>query len=874
MKLFAQLLTLGLVGQGVVASNWFSKSIYNKWHETELERWLSDHDIPHPSPADRADLEKLVQENWNSKIVSPYSDWDTTQLKAYLSERSQEAADAAGASKDSLLETVRSYWYETEDKAEDAFSSVKDWIFDSWSDSQLKVFADKHGIPVPQPRKRDQLLQKIRYDYDTVAKKAGESISYPGNWLYETWTESDLKEWLDTHGIPAPQPQTRDKLIASVRRNSRLATLKAQSSMTEAQKQAQKAADSISDSIIANWDDSKIKEWADKNGVKVPQGSKHAELLAILRKHRAKLLDDTLSATAASGYGAATSKANNQWARATDDAQLKAQEAFDAAIAGWSETRLKARCCLKAYLDARGVPVPQNGRKDDLVAAVRKHSHKASTGNNAWTYDTWTYDNLKKWLSSTGDKQAKKAANKAGATRDDLVAAAQAYYSSASAASGASFATVTSYLAAATDSAKTSTFDTWSDSELKAYLDTFGVPVPQGSTTNELRAWARNQANWFRHGTTTPQGTLLAKLKETFDWAYNQVVVGVQNGINAAQYEGTKGQNRAKEAGTYAKDRAYEEKEKAKHRADDDVSLNLKTVVAASTTTNVDLTIGLTQSANLRTRRWNKLPTYAPPRTTTFVMEPPAKPQSALFQVYLRLRPPPVPNSLYPTLTTQERFVTVEESDEGAPTHITLNPPNDNRRRAVEKFAFTEVFEEEASQLDIFHGTGVIPLVEGVLAANGGDGRDGLLATLGVTGSGKSHTILGSRSQRGLTQLALDLLFRSISNNILDPNTTYSLHNSVAASDPSEAQVLSSQGFLDIIYGDQSGASRATSRAATPMRVHTPFHIPGSFPRASHSPVPEKSFYPILPRLSSRAGSPQSQGLARALTQPEPHRAQ
>ena len=55
----------------------------------------------------------------------------------------------------------------------------------------------------------------------------------------------------------------------------------------------------------------------------------------------------------------------------------------------------------------------------------------------------------------------------------------------------------------------------------------------------------------------------------------------------------------------------------------------------------------------------------------------------------------------------------------------------------MEKFAFTKVFEEEASQLDIFHGTGVIPLVEGVVAAKGGDGRDGLLATLGVTGSGK-----------------------------------------------------------------------------------------------------------------------------------------
>lgn len=67
------------------------------------------------------------------------------------------------------------------------------------------------------------------------------------------------------------------------------------------------------------------------------------------------------------------------------------------------------------------------------------------------------------------------------------------------------------------------------------------------------------------------------------------------------------------------------------------------------------------------------------------------------------------------------------------PTHITIHPPSDSRKRAVEKFAFTKVFEEEAAQLDIFKGTGVIPLVEGVLH----EGRDGLLATLGVTGSGK-----------------------------------------------------------------------------------------------------------------------------------------
>ena len=105
----------------------------------------------------------------------------------------------------------------------------------------------------------------------------------------------------------------------------------------------------------------------------------------------------------------------------------------------------------------------------------------------------------------------------------------------------------------------------------------------------------------------------------------------------------------------------------------------------------------------------------------------------SLFQVFLRLRP-----AQSGAATAAERFLNVEEAlpDLSYPTHITLNPPND-RRRAIEKFHFTQVFEEDASQLGVFDSTGVVPLVEGVLAPRGGDGTDALLATLGVTGSGK-----------------------------------------------------------------------------------------------------------------------------------------
>jgi hypothetical protein len=106
------------------------------------------------------------------------------------------------------------------------------------------------------------------------------------------------------------------------------------------------------------------------------------------------------------------------------------------------------------------------------------------------------------------------------------------------------------------------------------------------------------------------------------------------------------------------------------------------------------------------------------------------RPSSALFDVFLRLRPSDV---------ERERFLDVDRNTHSAaPTHITIKPPvDDKRKRAVERFGFTRVFEEDAGQLDLFSGTGAVSMIEGVLGARGREGRDGLLATLGVTGSGK-----------------------------------------------------------------------------------------------------------------------------------------
>ena len=253
-----------------------------------------------------------------------------------MSLKGQQAKKGTEKKKDSLIAQVKSYWFDTEDSVSNSYANIRDWIFDryevtakslnlavrwltacSWTDSQLKAFCDRHNIPVPQPRIRDNLLKSARENYQTVANKLGEATSYPGNWLYESWSESDLKAWLDERGYPAPQPTTRDKLIASIRRNSRLASLNMNAAASSASASAAAAKQSLSDALFDSWSDSQLKEWADKNGVKVPQGSKRNELIALARKHSAKLTGDNVASSASSYYGAATSSAGNEYAQAT-----------------------------------------------------------------------------------------------------------------------------------------------------------------------------------------------------------------------------------------------------------------------------------------------------------------------------------------------------------------------------------------------------------------------------------------------------------------------------------------------------------------------------------------------------------------------------
>jgi len=201
--------------------------------------------------------------------------------------------------------------------------------FFSWTESQLKAFLDYHQIPNPTPRTRDSLLQTARSNYQSAAKKAGETADYPGDWLYQSWSESDLKQWLDERGVPVPQPSSRDKLIASIRRNSHTASNSARDQLSSASASASGAQQSLSQQLLDSWSDSQLKEWFDKNGINVPQGSKRNELLALARKNIASLTGGNVASSASSGFHAATTSAGNTFSQASNDLYHQARHYYD-----------------------------------------------------------------------------------------------------------------------------------------------------------------------------------------------------------------------------------------------------------------------------------------------------------------------------------------------------------------------------------------------------------------------------------------------------------------------------------------------------------------------------------------------------------------
>lgn len=73
------------------------------------------------------------------------------------------------------------------------------------------------------------------------------------------------------------------------------------------------------------------------------------------------------------------------------------------------------------------------------------------------------------------------------------------------------------------------------------------------------------------------------------------------------------------------------------------------------------------------------------------------------------------------------------------------------------QYTFSHVFDVDTCQKSVFDHV-ALPIVDGLI-----HGRNGLLFTYGITGSGKTFTMTGSPEDSGIMPRALDVLYNSIS---------------------------------------------------------------------------------------------------------------
>ncbi|ANB14899.1 Kar3p [Sugiyamaella lignohabitans] len=165
--------------------------------------------------------------------------------------------------------------------------------------------------------------------------------------------------------------------------------------------------------------------------------------------------------------------------------------------------------------------------------------------------------------------------------------------------------------------------------------------------------------------------------------------------------------------------------------------------------------------------------------------------------VYLRLKPRPANH-------VQDPFLSLVP---GSP-QVVVDPPKNSRYKVQEAFSFNGIFKESSGQIDVYKSA-VLPLVQTVLKNH----NDALLFSMGASGSGKTHTILGYKQTPGMIHFALDTIFKSIHSKIAEFETAEAISD-MNSSKSGTSRTRTSQAIEAGIMLDWSNESKSNNHVS------------------------------------------------------------
>lgn len=233
-----------LLASTVYSTSWFSSEPdYAKWTQEELHTWLDQHNIKVPPSFDNSHLYDLVDANWESLSFS-----------------------IAGHAKSGRQWSLDQY-----NRAQRAFQHIKDDSFDQWDESRLRAFLLEQGVVAPSgPREQLVLLAQHKYRAYTDAAALYSSLACGSiSSAYAGATEAASSA---SHCVSNAVAQATNEVF--------------------------RAFDDTRDYVYSTWDDNRLRNWLQDNGV-IEAKSAHTK--------------DELTRLANDHYRKATSAAWESW---------------------------------------------------------------------------------------------------------------------------------------------------------------------------------------------------------------------------------------------------------------------------------------------------------------------------------------------------------------------------------------------------------------------------------------------------------------------------------------------------------------------------------------------------------------------------------
>jgi hypothetical protein len=191
-----------------------------------------------------------------------YKSWNADELKAWLQVHDVPLSDYV--SEADLRKAVQENWntasawtYDQYHSAQKSFADLRETAFDSWDESNLRQFLLEHGVVAPSgPREYLVILAKQKYNAYASAASSFSSMASSAVYGGKTYQASKSAESLASHATAAVAQATKEVAIKF---------------------------DETKDYVYATWDDNQMKNWlVQKRLLKSKDQKKREELLQMM----------------------------------------------------------------------------------------------------------------------------------------------------------------------------------------------------------------------------------------------------------------------------------------------------------------------------------------------------------------------------------------------------------------------------------------------------------------------------------------------------------------------------------------------------------------------------------------------------------------